>query len=136
VKTAVLFGGIPVQTNKATLEKDKPQIVIGTPGRILQLVEEKALDLKQLKHFVLDECDKMLESLDMRRDVQKIFKMTPHDKQIMMFSATLSDDVRPICKKFMHNPLEIYINDGAKLTLHGLQQYYVSLEEKKRTGNL
>jgi ATP-dependent RNA helicase UAP56/SUB2 len=103
VKTAVMFGGIPIQTNKQTLEKDKPQIIIGTPGRILQLVEEKTLDLKQLKHFVLDECDKMLESLDMRRDVQKIFKMTPHDKQIMMFSATLSDEVRPICKKFMHN---------------------------------
>jgi len=136
VKTAVMFGGIPIQTNKTTLEKDKPHIVIGTPGRILQLVEEKSLDLKQLKHFVLDECDKMLESLDMRRDVQKIFKMTPHDKQIMMFSATLSDDVRPICKKFMHNPLEIYINDGAKLTLHGLQQYYVSLDEKEKNRKL
>jgi len=136
VKTAVMFGGIPIQTNKQTLEKDKPQIIIGTPGRILQLVEEKTLDLKNLKHFVLDECDKMLESLDMRRDVQKIFKMTPHDKQIMMFSATLSDDVRPICKKFMHNPLEIYINDGAKLTLHGLQQYYVSLEEKEKNRKL
>lgn len=136
VKTAVMFGGIPIQTNKQTLEKEKPNIVIGTPGRILQLVEEKSLDLKQLKHFVLDECDKMLESLDMRRDVQKIFKMTPHDKQIMMFSATLSDEVRPICKKFMHNPLEIYINDGAKLTLHGLQQYYVSLDEKEKNRKL
>jgi len=136
VKTAVMFGGIPIQTNKTTLEKDKPHVIIGTPGRILQLVEEKSLDLKQLKHFVLDECDKMLESLDMRRDVQKIFKMTPHDKQIMMFSATLSDEVRPICKKFMHNPLEIYINDGAKLTLHGLQQYYVSLDEKEKNRKL
>lgn len=136
VKTAVFYGGIPVQQNKDTLSKDKPQVIIGTPGRILQLVEEKSLDLKQLKHFVLDECDKMLESLDMRRDVQKIFKMTQHDKQTMMFSATLSDDVRPICKKFMHNPLEIYINDGAKLTLHGLQQYYVSLEEKEKNRKL
>jgi len=136
IKTAVLYGGIPPQQNKDTLAKEKPNIVIGTPGRILQLVEEKALDLKQLKHFVLDECDKMLESLDMRRDVQKIFKMTPHDKQIMMFSATLSDDVRPICKKFMHNPLEIYINDGAKLTLHGLQQYYVPLDEKEKNRKL
>lgn len=136
VKTAVFYGGIPVQQNKETLSKDKPQVIIGTPGRILQLVEEKSLDLKQLKHFVLDECDKMLESLDMRRDVQKIFKMTQHDKQTMMFSATLSDDVRPICKKFMHNPLEIYINDGAKLTLHGLQQYYVSLEEKEKNRKL
>jgi ATP-dependent RNA helicase UAP56/SUB2 len=136
IKTAVFYGGVPIQTNKNTLRDEKPNIVIGTPGRLLQLVEEKALDLKQLKHFVLDECDKMLESLDMRRDVQKIFKMTPHDKQVMMFSATLSEEIRPVCKKFMHNPLEIYINDGSKLTLHGLQQYYVSLEEKDKNRKL
>jgi ATP-dependent RNA helicase UAP56/SUB2 len=136
IKTAVCYGGVPVQANKNTLRDEKPHIVIGTPGRILQLVEEKALDLKQVKHFILDECDKMLESLDMRRDVQKIFKMTPHDKQVMMFSATLAEDIRPICKKFMHNPLEIYINDGSKLTLHGLQQYYVSLEEKDKNRKL
>jgi ATP-dependent RNA helicase UAP56/SUB2 len=136
IKTAVCYGGVPVQANKNTLRDEKPHIVIGTPGRILQLVEEKALDLKQVKHFILVECDKMLESLDMRRDVQKIFKMTPHDKQVMMFSATLAEDIRPICKKFMHNPLEIYINDGSKLTLHGLQQYYVSLEEKDKNRKL
>lgn len=78
----------------------------------------------------------MLDSLDMRRDVQKIFKLTPHDKQVMMFSATLSDTVRPICKKFMHNPLEIYINDGSKLTLHGLKQFYVELEESQKNRKL
>jgi len=89
-----------------------------------------------VKHFVLDECDKMLEALDMRADVQKIFKLTPHEKQVMMFSATLSDQIRPICKKFMHNPLEIYINDGSKLTLHGLQQYYVQLQENEKNRKL
>jgi ATP-dependent RNA helicase UAP56/SUB2 len=72
----------------------------------------------------------------MRRDVQKIFKKTPHQKQVMMFSATLSDDIRPVCKKFMHNPLEIYINDGAKLTLHGLKQYYVQLTEAEKNRKL
>jgi len=100
------------------------------------LAEEKALNMKNIKYFILDECDKMLESLDMRRDVQKIFRMTPHDKQVMMFSATLSDTIRPVCKKFMHNPLEIYINDGAKLTLHGLKQYYVQLQENEKNRKL
>jgi len=118
------------------LKNDKPHIVIGTPGRILQLTEEKALPLKSVKYFILDECDKMLESLDMRRDVQKIFRMTPHDKQVMMFSATLGDTIRPVCKKFMHNPLEIYINDGAKLTLHGLKQFYVQLAENEKNRKL
>lgn len=136
IKTAVFYGGVPVQTNRELLKNDPPHIVIGTPGRILQLAEEKALKLANIKFFVLDECDKMLESLDMRRDVQKVFKMTPHDKQVMMFSATLSDAIRPVCRKFMHNPLEIFINDGSKLTLHGLKQYYVQLTESEKNRKL
>jgi len=136
VKTGVFYGGIPVANHTTMLKNDTPNIVIGTPGRILQLSEEKALNLKNIKYFILDECDKMLESLDMRRDVQKIFRMTPHDKQVMMFSATLSDDIRPVCKKFMHNPLEIYINDGSKLTLHGLKQYFVKLQENEKNRKL
>jgi len=93
------FGGQPIALNRDAL-KNPPQVVIGTPGRILQLVNEGTLDLKNVKHFILDECDKMLH-LEMRDDVQKIFKKTPHDKQVMMFTATLSEEMRPICKKFM-----------------------------------
>jgi len=54
----------------------------------------------------------------------------------MMFSATLSDTIRPICKKFMHQPLEVYINEGSKLTLHGLQQYVVQLAESEKNRKL
>jgi len=136
VKSGVFYGGVPIQKHREVLKSEIPHIIIGTPGRILQLANEKALSLNSIKHFCLDECDKMLESLDMRRDVQKIFKMTPHDKQVMMFSATLSNDIRPVCKKFMHNPLEIYINDGAKLTLHGLQQYFIQLQESEKNRKL
>lgn len=136
INVAVFVGGLPVANDKQKLLKDKPQVVIGTPGRILQLVDEKVLSLKFTKHFILDECDKMLEELGMRKDVQKIFQQTPHDKQVMMFSATLNPEIRPICKKFMHNPLEIFINDGAKLVLHGLQQYYVKLQEKEKNRKL
>jgi len=136
IKTSVFYGGVPVRNHKDSLREDTPHVVIGTPGRILQLANEKSLNLKNVKYFVLDECDKMLESLDMRSDVQKIFRMTPHDKQVMMFSATLSEEIRPICKKFMHNPLEIYINDGAKLTLHGLQQFYVEVQEHQKNRKL
>jgi hypothetical protein len=97
-----------------------------------QLSKDGDLNLKSVHHFVLDECDKMLEALgarprraariaaarhthgvrsdprrrppraaDMRADIQEIFKKTPHDKQVMMFSATLSKEIRPVCKKFM-----------------------------------
>src|ERR1700759_4881916 len=72
----------------------------------------------------------------MRRDVQEIFRATPQQKQVMMFSATLSQEIRPICKKFMQSPLEIYVDDETKLTLHGLQQYYIKLEEKEKNRKL
>lgn len=72
----------------------------------------------------------------MRRDVQDIFRATPHHKQVMMFSATLAKEMRPVCKKFMQNPLEIYVDDEAKLTLHGLQQFYVKLSEREKNRKL
>merc|ERR1711970_1339576 len=96
-----------IAKDEETLKKNCPHIVVGTPGRILALVKNKKLVLKNLKHFILDECDQMLEQLDMRRDVQQIFRATPHEKQVMMFSATLSKDIRAVCKKFMLDPMEV-----------------------------
>merc|ERR1712113_1158137 len=95
------------------------------------LVETNQLKLNKVEHFVLDECDKMLQNVDMRAQVQGVFKKTPHGKQVMMFSATLPEEIRPICRKFTKNPLEIYVDDQAKLTLHGLLQLYVNLPEEK-----
>jgi len=138
VRTAVFYGGTPVNTDRDILRsKEKcPHIVVGTPGRINGLVREKVLKGNSIKTFVLDECDKMLESVDMRRDVQEIFRATPHHKQVMMFSATLAKDIRATCKKFMQNPLEIYVDDETKLTLHGLQQHYIKIEEAAKNRKL
>ncbi|ELU44467.1 ATP-dependent RNA helicase SUB2 [Rhizoctonia solani AG-1 IA] len=184
VRTGVVFGGTPVAKDIELL-KDKtkcPHIIVATPGRLNALARDKHLDPKKVKHFVLDECDKMLEQLapiggnpfdwsfyalqcvddaatnldsidavnyidalsleqglkhiHMRRDVQEIFRVTPHHKQVMMFSATLSKDIRVTCKKFMANPLEIFIDDESKLTLHGLQQHYINLEEVAKNRKL
>lgn len=159
VKTAVFYGGTPMKDDIATLKnKDThPNIIVATPGRLNALVREKALRLGSINRFILDECDKMLEavgmfkhrkyaytlttfnnflSADMRRDVQEIFRATPTQKQVMMFSATLGQETRPVCKKFMQNPLEIYIDDETKLTLHGLQQYYIKLSEGEKNRRL
>ncbi|KAL2462717.1 DEAD-box ATP-dependent RNA helicase 56 [Forsythia ovata] len=136
VKVAVFHGGVNIKIHKDLLKKECPHIAVGTPGRILALVRDKDLRLKNARHFVLDECDKMLVSLDMRRDVQQIFKMTPHDKQVMMFSATLSKEMRPVCKKFMRDPVEIYVDNEAKLTLHGLVQHYIKLTEEEKNRKL
>jgi ATP-dependent RNA helicase UAP56/SUB2 len=72
----------------------------------------------------------------MRGDVQNIFKKTPHDKQVMMFSATMSKTIRGVARKFMQKQVEIFIDDEKKLTLHGLQQYYVSIDEKDKSRKL
>ncbi|KZM18678.1 RNA helicase [Ascochyta rabiei] len=138
VKVGVFYGGTPVQNDIELLSnKDThPHIIVGTPGRINALVRDRHLRLSNLKHFVLDECDKMLDQPDMRNDVQSIFRATPAHKQVMMFSATLAKEIRETCKKFMQNPLEIYVDDEKKLTLHGLQQYYMKLDEREKNRKL
>ena len=135
-KVEVFFGGTSIKDNESILKDNCPHVVVGTPGRLAALVRRKTMDLSHVKHFVIDECDKVLEALDMRRTVQEIFKATPHDKQVMMFSATLSKEIRPVCKKFCQDPMEVYVDDEAKLTLHGLQQYYIKLQENEKNRKL
>jgi superfamily II DNA/RNA helicase len=65
VKVSVCFGGLPTKTDEDTLKKNCPHIVVGTPGRILALAKSKALNLRHVKHFIIDECDKVLEALGM-----------------------------------------------------------------------
>merc|ERR1712038_1205516 len=136
IKVGVFFGGLAISKDEEVLKHNCPHVVVGTPGRLLALVRSKKLNLKNVKHFVLDECDKMLEQLDMRRDVQDIFRQTPHEKQVMMFSATLSKEIRPVCKKFMQDPMEVYVDDDTKLTLHGLRQHFCKLEEAQKNRKL
>ncbi|KJE88351.1 nuclear RNA helicase [Capsaspora owczarzaki ATCC 30864] len=141
IKTDVFYGGTPIKQDETKLAAGTPNVVVGTPGRILALSTPDAsgkarLNLSHVKHFVLDECDRMLDQVDMRKDVQKIFIQTPHKKQVMMFSATLDKALRPTCKKFMHDPMEIYVDDETKLTLHGLQQYYFKLTEQDKNKKL
>uniref|UniRef100_H0Y0R1 RNA helicase n=1 Tax=Otolemur garnettii TaxID=30611 RepID=H0Y0R1_OTOGA len=136
VKVSVFSGGLSIKKDEKVLKKSCPHVVVGTPGRILALVRHRSLNLKNVKHFVLDECDKMLERLDMRQDVQEIFCLTPREKQCMMFSATLSQEIRPVCRKFMQDPMEVFVDEEPKLTLQGLQQYYVKLQSSKKNRQL
>merc|ERR1719238_1350721 len=72
----------------------------------------------------------------MRQDIQKIFLETPKKKQVMMFSATMTKEVREVCKKFMTDPHEISVDEESKLTLHGLLQYYIKLTEREKNRKL
>ncbi len=136
VRTEVVYGGVPLNEQTNHLKNNPPIIVVGTPGRILALARRGVLKLDKVKYFVMDECDKMLEQVDMRSDVQSIFVMTPHEKQVMMFSATMNKEIRNIFRKFVQNQVEIFIDDETKLTLHGLQQFYVRLNENEKNRRL
>merc|ERR1711967_229365 len=136
VKTAVVYGGVPIAKDKEMLKENCPHILIGTPGRVLALAQGKDLKLDKLTQFVLDECDKCLDKLDMRKDVQQIFMETPKKKQVMMFSATMTKETRALCKKFMQEQHEISVDEESKLTLHGLLQYYVKLSEREKNRKL
>ena len=68
------------------------------------------------RRFIIDECDNMLDQIDMRKQVQDIFKRTPHSKQVMMFSATISNESKLVCRKFTKNAKEIFVDDK-QLTL-------------------
>jgi ATP-dependent RNA helicase UAP56/SUB2 len=132
----VFYGGVPVEEDEKILKKDPPAIVVGTPGRLSLLVQNKKLDLKNVKYFVVDEFDRCLEDVKMRRDVQTIFLATPREKQVLMFSATMSKELRAVALKFMNKPAEILVDSQAKLTLHGLTQYYINVEEKEKIRKL
>lgn len=137
IRTEAFFGGISIRENEKVLKGLKPpHIVIGTPGRILALAQKKDLTLENLQMFVLDECDKMLDETDMRAQVQKIFMAGKSQRQVMMFSATLSAQTKETCKMFMKDPFEMYIDSDSKLTLHGLKQYFVKLDDNQKIKKL
>jgi ATP-dependent RNA helicase UAP56/SUB2 len=137
IRTEVIYGGEPMDGQIKMLKGlNAPHVVVGTPGRILALSRGNHIPMQNMKIFVLDECDKLLDQLGMRRDIQEIFKDTPHNKQVMMFTATLSNDIKDTCRKFMRNPTEVLIENESKLTLHGLKQYYVELKANEKIKKL
>lgn len=135
VKVSTFYGGIPIKQHHQLLADQPTHIAIGTPGRMKSLIADKKLKTQHVKRFVIDECDHVFESLEMRRDVQTIFKACPHDKQVMLFSATFSKDSRTVASKFTNNPAEVYV-DESKLTLYGLQQHYLKIDDSQKNRKL
>lgn len=139
VTAKAFFGGVNVNEDVKVLKEKKPIIIVGTPGRVKDLCNRGFLDLKSVAFFVVDECDKTMGAMDMRSDVQNIFMHCPKKKQVMMFSATLPGEMRSLCRKYMQDDThthEIFVDDESKLTLHGLLQYYVRLQEKDKIAKL
>jgi len=135
VRASVVYGGVSFTEQKTALEENTPNILVGTPGRVLHFLKKGVISLGRVKRLILDECDDMLQGKEFRRQIQEIFKKTPKEKQVMMCSATISEQARSICRQISRNAEEIFIDDK-KLTLHGLQQHFVEIEEKEKIKKL
>jgi ATP-dependent RNA helicase DeaD len=105
VKIAAVYGGANIVTQIKQLEKGV-QIVVGTPGRTLDLIKRKKLKVEHIQYLVMDEADEML-SMGFSEDLDEILSHTPDEKQIMMFSATLPPEAVKLSKKYMKNPVEV-----------------------------
>lgn len=135
VKCGVVYGGVNFKEQQEVLEANPPHILVGTPGRVLHFLKKGVISLNRLKRLILDECDEMLQGKEFRIQIQEIFKKTPKEKQVMMCSATIAEKARTICRQISRNAEEIFIDDK-KLTLHGLQQHYVEIEESSKIKKL
>mmetsp|Transcript_14779 Transcript_14779/g.25144 ORF Transcript_14779/g.25144 Transcript_14779/m.25144 type:complete len:432 (-) Transcript_14779:50-1345(-) len=138
VRKHAFLGGQPIQEHIKILKNPEkaPHIIIGTPGRVIELIKLGHIKGENNKIFVLDECDKLIDETDMREQVQKIFIKCASEKQVLMFSATFPEHTKQVCKKFMKDPFELFIDSDSKLVLHGLKQYFVKLEENQKIRKL
>ncbi len=131
----VVFGGVDRGRQVQLLATKRPNILVATPGRLRNLMDDGSVDLSHVKHLIVDECDSVLGD-SMRADLTSIFVNTPRAKQVMMFTATLSEEMRTLAKQYLVSPQLVLVNDESRLTLHGLQQYYIGISEENRAQRL
>ncbi len=106
-RTAVIFGGVSINTQISNLRKGV-DVVVATPGRLLDHLQRKTIDLSKIDILVLDEADRMLD-MGFIRDIRKIFNYVPEDRQTLLFSATFSDDIRRLASSLLDAPTEIQV---------------------------
>ena len=123
------YGGQDVEKQLNKLKKNIP-LVVGTPGRILDLIRRESLDLSKLKMLVLDEADQMLH-MGFLDEVDAIFSYTPSEKQVMCFSATFNKEVKKLAKTYMNEPHYVSVK-GQNVTLDEIDQIIVHTTDRKK----
>lgn len=119
-----VYGGTPIGSQIRDLKRGV-QIVVATPGRLIDLIERKAIDLEQIKYVVLDEADEML-NMGFQDDIEFILKNTPKREATWLFSATMPSEIRRVSKKYMKQPVEITVGKMNTANLDVDHQYYVT----------
>ena len=126
-KSQLLIGGTSTDETIKSLQENKPQVIVGCPGRIYDMLRRRKLNASKLKLIVLDEADELL-SVGFKEQVYNIFQHMPQNVQVGLFSATLPYEVHSLTDKFMRNPIKVLVK-AEQLTLEGISQFYVALED-------
>jgi len=121
-------GGTAVREDIRTLQSGV-HIVVGTPGRVYDMINRRALRLEAVKMFVLDEADEML-SRGFKDQIYDVFKFLPEKVQVALFSATMPLDVLEVTQRFMREPVRILVKRD-ELTLEGIKQFYIAVEREE-----
>ena len=121
-------GGTNVREDMARLG-DGAQVVVGTPGRVYDMINRGAFRTDKLKMFCLDEADEML-SRGFKDQMYEVFQLLPQDTQVVLLSATMPEDVLAVTKKFMRDPVRILVKRD-ELTLEGIKQFYIGVEKEE-----
>jgi len=121
----LLIGGTRIRDDCIALENGV-QVVVGTPGRVYDMLERHKLKSRSMNILVLDEADEMLSS-GFKKQIYDIFQFIPKDTQIALFSATLNEDTMEVTNKFMEEPIRILVKNE-ELTLEGIKQFYILIE--------
>lgn len=131
IRVAPIYGGQRISTQADKLKRD-PEIIVGTPGRVMDLVERRMINLKNVRFAVLDEVDRMLD-IGFREDIRKILNQCPKERQTIFVSATISPEIEKLARQYMTNPEKILVT-SASLTVSLVHQFYLAVQpwDKKR----
>lgn len=128
-RVVAIYGGQPIFPQMKELKKG-PQVVVGTPGRILDHLRRNTLQTNHVKMVVLDEADEMLD-MGFIHDIEAILHELPKKRQTMLFSATLPDDIQKLAQKYMDDPIHISVSRGVETADTVQQKFYRTFEEHK-----
>jgi len=128
IEVHACVGGTAVRDDIRTLQAGV-HIVVGTPGRVFDMINRRALRLDSIRQFFLDEADEML-SRGFKDQIYDIFKFLPETVQVCLFSATMPLDVLEVTQRFMREPVRILVKK-AELTLEGIKQFYIAVDKEE-----
>ncbi|MFC5470007.1 DEAD/DEAH box helicase [Cohnella suwonensis] len=133
LRSLAIYGGQDISRQIRSLKR-KPQIIIGTPGRLLDHINRKTIRLDDVQTVVLDEADEMLD-MGFMEDIQSILKLVPEERQTLLFSATMPANIQKLAQQFLRDPEHVKV-ESKLLSAPLIQQYYVEIQERMKFDGL